>query len=409
MYGNVSEWCNDFYSPDYYKNSPQKNPKGPSEGKERVVRGGAWNSAGTNCRSAYRSSSISLNDTCLADDAIGFRCVRRLVVGLKEQNMQDKKEQAEKRTGLVYDEFYLRHQTGKGHPESPERLTAIIQQLKQNDLLSQLIMIKPTPADINRITEVHSLQYVEFARESCREKRAYLDSDVPISEDSYDTALLAAGGVLNAVDAVMEGRVKNAFCAVRPPGHHATKDRAMGFCIFNNVAVAAKYLQKRYNLSRILIVDWDVHHGNGTQSFFYDDPNVLYFSVHQSPFYPFSGQSSERGFGAGLNFTINVPLPAGSNDADYRKAFEGKLLPAALSFSPQFVLISAGFDAQKGDTLGSMELTPEGFAELTAIVKRIAERCCKGRLVSVLEGGYNLENLPKAVEAHIKVLMSSGP
>jgi acetoin utilization deacetylase AcuC-like enzyme len=182
-------------------------------------------------------------------------------------------------------------------------------------------------------------------------------------------------------------------------------DRAMGFCLFNNVAIGTRYIQKKHDLHKILIVDWDVHHGNGTQAAFYDDPSVLYFSVHQYPFYPGTGSQAEKGSGKGLNYTINVPLPAGSTDADYLRAFKDKLEPAALTFSPDFVLISAGFDAHEDDLLGGMRVTAEGFAKLTRIVKQIAEKCCRGRLVSVLEGGYHLEGMAASVEAHIRVLM----
>jgi acetoin utilization deacetylase AcuC-like enzyme len=216
---------------------------------------------------------------------------------------------------------------------------------------------------------------------------------------------MAAGGVLTAIDAVMEHRVTNAFCAVRPPGHHALKNKAMGFCIFNNVAIGTKYIQEKYNLPKVLIVDWDVHHGNGTQAAFYDDPNVLYFSTHQYPFYPGSGSQAEQGTGKGLHTIINVPMPAGSGDDQYLKAFEEKLVPAASSFSPDFVLVSAGFDAHEGDLLGGMRVTDQGFAKLTQITKSIAEKCCAGRLVSVLEGGYRLDDLAASVEAHIGVLM----
>jgi len=216
---------------------------------------------------------------------------------------------------------------------------------------------------------------------------------------------MAAGGVLAAIDAVMEQKVTNAFCAVRPPGHHALENRAMGFCIFNNVAIGTRYIQEKHNLPKVLIVDWDVHHGNGTQAAFYDDPNVLYFSVHQYPFYPGSGSQAEQGRGKGLKTNINVPLPAGSGDESYVKAFEEKLAPAASSFAPDFVLVSAGFDAHKGDLLGGMRVTEQGFAKLTQIVKSIAEKCCSGRLVSVLEGGYGMEGLAASVEAHIRVLM----
>jgi acetoin utilization deacetylase AcuC-like enzyme len=215
---------------------------------------------------------------------------------------------------------------------------------------------------------------------------------------------MAVGGVLAAVDAVVQGDVRNAFCAIRPPGHHACADRAMGFCLFNNIAIATRYAQQKHGLTKILIVDWDVHHGNGTQAAFYEDPNVLYFGVHRWPFYPGTGSALETGAGDGADLTINVPLPVGSGDAPYVEAFEKKLRPAALRFGPDLVLISAGFDAAKGDDLGGMKVTPEGFAELTRIVREIARQCCQERLVSVLEGGYG-DALPGAVEAHIRVLM----
>ncbi|HEX29514.1 TPA: histone deacetylase, partial [Candidatus Poribacteria bacterium] len=198
---------------------------------------------------------------------------------------------------------------------------------------------------------------------------------------------------------------KNVFCAIRPPGHHALKSRAMGFCLFNNVAIGARYIQRKYGLSKVLIVDWDVHHGNGTQAIFYDDPTALYFSTHQYPFYPGTGSREERGIGKGEGYTVNVPLPAGSGDEEYVRIFEEILRPKAIQFDPDFILISAGFDPYEDDPIGGMRVTPEGFAELTKIVKEIAEECCEGRLVSVLEGGYNLEGLAESVEAHILALM----
>jgi len=309
-------------------------------------------------------------------------------------------------TGFVYDPIYLKHQTGAGHPERPERLTAIVDQLAKAGVLQQLVMLKSKPASVEWITTVHTPDYVERVRKSCEAGAAYVDSmDAPTSRDSYEVALNAVGGVQAAVDAVVEGKVRNAFCAVRPPGHHALKAKSMGFCLFNNVAIAARYVQKKHKLGKVLIVDWDVHHGNGTQAAFYDDPTVFYFSIHQSPFYPGTGSAEEKGVGKGLGFTLNVPLPAGCGDAEYREAFLEKLKPAAAAFQPDFVLISAGFDSAKDDLLGRMKVTPAGFAELTRIVKGIADQYCKGRLVTVLEGGYNLDGLAASVGAHVRALM----
>jgi acetoin utilization deacetylase AcuC-like enzyme len=310
------------------------------------------------------------------------------------------------RTGLVYDAIYLKHDTGAGHPERAERLVAIRERLERTGLLPQLALIKPRVASEKSLATIHNPQYIDHIRQICRAGTGYVDSpDTPASPDSYAVALMAVGGVQSAIDAVMEGRIKNAFCAVRPPGHHALKDRAMGFCFFNNVAIAAKYIQNQHRLSKVLVVDWDVHHGNGTQASFYDDPTVFYFSAHQSPFYPGTGGADEKGEGKGLGFTLNVPLPADSGDAEYIKAFEERLKPAAAAFQPDFVLISAGFDAARDDLLGRMNLTPGGYAQLTRIVKAIAQQYCRGRLVSVLEGGYNLEALAASVEAHLRVLM----
>jgi len=416
MYGNVSEWCNDWYSEDYYKQSPQRDPKGPPSGKERVLRGGAWNSSAESCRSAYRTSDPSIDDTCLSSDSIGFRCVRNTPpdpntyapnVNTEEQNMAKKNPpNRTSKTGFVYHDIYLDHRTTPGHPERSQRLVTIVENLKAKGLYSELFRITPAPAGQEWLTKIHTPEYIERVKRSCEEDAGYLDSlDVPVSSRSYEAALMAAGGVLSAIDAVMEGKTRNAFCAVRPPGHHAVEDRAMGFCIFNNIAIGTRYIQEKYNLSKILIVDWDVHHGNGTQAAFYDDPDVLYFSVHRYPFYPGTGSEVEKGAEKGLNYNINVPLSAGSKDKDYIKAFETKLKPAALSFSPDFVLISAGFDAHKDDPLGGMKVTEHGFAQMTQIVKEIAQKCCESRLVSVLEGGYNLEALATSVEAHIRVLM----
>jgi acetoin utilization deacetylase AcuC-like enzyme/formylglycine-generating enzyme required for sulfatase activity len=418
MHGNVAEWCNDWYSQDYYKQSPARDPKGPRSGQERVLRGGAWNSRADSCRSSYRASDPSIDDTCLASDAIGFRCVRKAPQRENPNAPQDTstEETATNRdpptntpkTGFLYDDIYLEHKTTQGHLEKPERLVAIVERLKATGLYSELLRLSARPAALEWIMAVHSPDYIERVKRVCHDGVRYLDSmDTPVSPKSYEAALAAAGGVLGAVDAVMDKKIRNAFCAVRPPGHHALNDAAMGFCIFNNVAIAARYVQSKHNLSKVLIVDWDVHHGNGTQAAFYDDPTVLYFSVHQYPFYPGTGSEAEKGSGKGLNYTINVPLPAGSGDSDYLRVFEERLKPAALTFSPDFVLISAGFDAHEDDLLGGMKVTTQGFAELTKVVTEIAQKCCDGRLVSVLEGGYHLEGLAASVEAHIRVLMNS--
>jgi acetoin utilization deacetylase AcuC-like enzyme/formylglycine-generating enzyme required for sulfatase activity len=407
MHGNVAEWCNDRYDPNYYAQSPAENPRGPAEGQERVLRGGAWNSNADACRSAYRAGDPAIDDTCLANDALGFRCVRKATA---ESSVAEGGAimpfDPKPKTAFVYDDVYLEHKTTAGHPESPKRLTAIVEHLKATHLDGELAAIKPQPAAQKWIETIHTASYVERARRACAEGDGYLDTDdVPISTRSYEAAVLAAGGVLTAVDAVMKGQVENAFCAVRPPGHHAMADRAMGFCIFNNVAIGAKYVQQQYHLAKVLIVDWDVHHGNGTQAAFYEDPSVMYFSVHQYPFYPGTGTESETGKGPAVGTKINVPLPAGSGDEDVLQAFERKLKPAADAFGPDFVFVSAGFDAHEDDTLGGLRVTTGCFGKLTRIVKDIAEQSCHGRLVSVLEGGYGLNGLASSVETHLRVLM----
>jgi acetoin utilization deacetylase AcuC-like enzyme/formylglycine-generating enzyme required for sulfatase activity len=417
VYGDVWEWCNDFYSVDYYQQSPEQNPRGPKTGDSKVVRGGAWNSSAEACRSSYRyNENPGYTDVCFGYDIYGFRCIRGTPlrgnrdaphnISAKQDPAKDDQIQPASKTGFVYDDVYLEHQVTPGHPETPYRLVAIVERLKANGLYPQLVLLSPKPAAVEWLTTVHSKDYVERVSRSCENGTRYLDSmDVPISGRSYDVALVAAGGVLCAIDAVMDKKVTNAFCAIRPPGHHAIRDKAMGFCIFNNIAIGTRYIQNRYNLPKILIVDWDVHHGNSTQAMFYDDASVLYFGVHQYPFYPGTGSEAEKGTGKGLNYNINVPLPAGSGDSDYLDAFEKKLRPAALAFRPDFVLISAGFDAHENDLLGGMKVTAQGFAKLTEITKQIAERCCQGRLVSILEGGYHPEGLAASVEAHIRVLM----
>jgi len=405
MHGNVAEWCNDVFAAGSYTSSPDKNPTGPAGGKKYVLRGGAWDSSRDACRSAYRvGENPGFQDACFSLDAIGFRCVRK--APMKKTAYEAPRKDPAPKTGLVYDEIYLKHKTSSSHPERPERLTAIVTRLKDRGLMKELTLIAPPPAPVEWITAIHAPEYVERVRKACEGGGGLMDSgDTPVSADSYEAARRAAGGVMAAVDAVMEGKVRNAFCAVRPPGHHALRNRAMGFCLFNNIAIATRYAQKKHNLAKVLIVDWDVHHGNGTMDAFYDDGSILQFDIHRSPFYPGSGTADETGRGKGLGMKINVPVPAGSGDDVYKKAFEEKLRPAAMAFRPDFVFISAGFDAGVGDPLGGMKVTPEGYAALTRLVRAIAEECCRGRLVAVLEGGYDLEGLASSVEAHLRVLM----
>ncbi|MCP9440328.1 MAG: histone deacetylase [Nitrospira sp.] len=297
---------------------------------------------------------------------------------------------------------------GPGHPESPDRLRAIMGQLERSGTLTRLIRIEPRRAEDEWITQVHTPRYVaSLNRHAPRDGRIMLDPDTSMSPGSLTAAYLAAGGALAAVDAIMTKQVNHAFCAVRPPGHHAEAGRAMGFCLFNNVAIAARYIQRRYGLTRVLIVDWDVHHGNGTQHSFEEDPSVLFFSTHQYPHYPGTGRETEKGKGAGEGFTINVPMEAGEGDDEYRTVFRKVLVPAADDFKPEFVIISAGFDAHRDDPLASMTLTEAGYADLTTIVAEIAKRHAQGRVLSSLEGGYNLRALAASVEAHLVSLLAA--
>ena len=312
------------------------------------------------------------------------------------------------KTGLVYHSAYLEHDMGAGHPESPNRLRAIIQHLEQSGTAARLARIEPRKAEDEWITQIHTPSYLAMLKTHAPTNgRVSLDPDTSMSPGSLTAAYLAAGGALAAVDAIMSQQVDHVFCAVRPPGHHAEAGRAMGFCLFNNVAIAARYMQKRYGIQRVLIVDWDVHHGNGTQHSFEDDPSVLFFSTHQFPHYPGTGRESERGRGAGEGFTIDVPMEAGEGDEEYRAIFQKSLVPAADAFKPEFVIISAGFDAHKDDPLANMGLTEEGYADLTSLVTGIAKRHARGRILSSLEGGYHLRALAASVDRHIQTLLAA--
>ncbi|MGQ0811398.1 MAG: histone deacetylase family protein [Nitrospiraceae bacterium] len=312
------------------------------------------------------------------------------------------------RTGLVYHPHYLNHDMGPGHPESPERLRTIMSRLETTGTLARLVRVEPTQADEQWVTQIHTEAYVaRLKSQSPSIGRVSLDSDTSISPGSLSAAYLAAGGAVAAADAIMTGQLDHVFCAVRPPGHHAEGDRAMGFCLFNNVAIAARYVQRKHGISRVLIVDWDVHHGNGTQHSFYDDASVLFFSTHQYPHYPGTGRAAERGQGKAEGLTINVPMSAGEGDTEYQDVFERVLVPAADAFKPEFVIISAGFDAHKDDPLAGMRLTESGYAALTKLVADIARRHSHRRILSCLEGGYNLTALAASVERHLMALLDA--
>ncbi len=312
------------------------------------------------------------------------------------------------RVGFVTDPLYLEHEMGPGHPESPDRLRAIQVRLASTGTIDRLIPITPKPASKKWIEQVHKPQYVRKLEEkSPSSGYASLDADTTLCPGSLSAAYLAAGGAMAAADAVMAQQVDQVFCAVRPPGHHAEADRAMGFCLLNNVAIVAKYLQERHGLQRILIVDWDVHHGNGTQHTFYDDPTVLFFSTHQFPHYPGTGRSTETGRGEGNGLTVNVPMSGGQGDDEYRQVFQEVLMPAADQFKPDCVLISAGFDAHRDDPLASMNLTEDGYATLTQIVLDIATHHAGGRVISCLEGGYHLQGLAQSVEQHLVTMLEA--
>jgi len=309
-------------------------------------------------------------------------------------------------TGLAADPLCLKHDPGYGHPESPARYEAVIAGLEEADLVEKMPRVAARDATRPELRRVHSIHYLDLAENMIKDGVPELATgDTAVCEESWDAALRGVGLTLNAVDAVMTGNIKNVFCAVRPPGHHATADRGMGFCIFNNVAVAARHAQKTHGIERVLIVDWDVHHGNGTQDIFYADGSVLFFSTHQWPLYPGTGKRTETGMGAGEGLTINCPLAAGAGRFEVLGAMRDELMPAAEKFQPELVLISAGFDSRAGDPLGGFVLRDEDFIEMTQMVMGIAQKHASGRVVSVLEGGYGLTGLGSATAAHVATLM----
>jgi acetoin utilization deacetylase AcuC-like enzyme len=312
------------------------------------------------------------------------------------------------KTALLADPIYREHLAGREHPERPERFDAVLEGLVRAGLLDRLMRVDRRAATEEELLLCHTPEYLRTAKRDVEQGRPYLSTgDTDITPNSWNIASQAVGGVLNAVDAVVTGKAQNAFCAVRPPGHHANACGGMGFCLFNNVAIAARYAQRRHNLERVMIVDWDVHHGNGTQDIFYADASVFFFSTHQWPLYPGTGRADETGVGAGRGTTMNFPFPAGSGRKEILGAVENALAPAAERFRPDLLLISAGFDSRIGDLLGRFTLTDRDFADLTQAVMGIAERHAGGRVVSMLEGGYSLDGLASAAAAHVEALSGS--
>lgn len=309
-------------------------------------------------------------------------------------------------TGIVADPLSKKHDPGSGHPERPARFSAVLNRLEASGLYRDLLSLPRHAATNDELALAHTPEYIALVEREIAAGRSQLSTgDTNLSAESLVSCRIAAGAVISAVDAVFTRSVLNAFCVVRPPGHHASANVGMGFCLFNNVAIGARYAQRAFGAERILIADWDVHHGNGTQNIFYNDGSVLFFSTHQSPWYPFTGTHDERGEGDGSGLTINVPLPAGAGRKEILGAFQDVLVPAAAKFEPDLVLVSAGFDSRVSDPLGQFTLNDTDFADLTALLADLAAKYCDSRLVSVLEGGYNLEGLARAAEAHTRTLL----
>ncbi len=298
--------------------------------------------------------------------------------------------------GIVYHSDCFMH-TNDNHPERKERLQAILSQLEKENLFSKLQSLPPAPATAEEIGMVHTKQYIEYVHGLCERRAPYLDPDTYLTPHSWDVALLSAGGALTAMRAVMDNKLKTCYSLGRPPGHHAEPNRGMGFCIFNNGAIAARIALEDYKLSRILFLDWDVHHGNGTQKAFYHDPRVLFVSIHQSPAFPGTGHINEIGEGEGQGYNVNIPLPPGCGDSHYAKTFEEIIIPLADKFQPELIMVSAGQDAYHEDPLAGMCISFEGFANMARQTKQIADKYANGKTVLFLEGGYQLQGLSEAV------------
>ena len=308
-------------------------------------------------------------------------------------------------TGFLYDARFLEHDAGRNHPERRERLVATMDWLTQCPWFDRLEDVDATMADPAWIEAVHDASYVTRADEACRAGAPYLDvPDVGVSRRSSDVARLAAGGAIALADRIVSGDIENGFALSRPPGHHAEQGMALGFCLFNNVAIAARYVQRAHGVDKVLVLDFDVHHGNGTQHTFEEDPSVMYASLHQYPYYPGTGAASETGTGRGTGATVNCPMPAGAGDTEYERAFTERILPAADDFAPEFVIVSAGFDAHAADPLAQIRLSTECYGWMSERIMELADRHAGGRVLSMLEGGYNIDVLPKCIAVHLETL-----
>jgi acetoin utilization deacetylase AcuC-like enzyme len=307
-------------------------------------------------------------------------------------------------TGIFRDSRCLNHLTDDGHPEHPRRLAAVYDMLDQGNRHRRCPSIPFSPAELDDLLLVHAPEYIERVAATESWDFGLIGPETPASAGSYLAARLAVGAVLEATRQVVSGRLQNAFALVRPPGHHAERSRAMGYCLFNNAAIAAAFARRRLEVPRVLLFDWDVHHGNGTQHIFERDPTVLFFSIHQYPHFPKTGYFTETGIGPGEGYTVNVPLPRGYGDGEYTALMEGILMPVARVFCPDLLIVSAGFDLHRGDPLGGMNLTETGFASMTRCLMNIAEQCCGGKMVLVLEGGYEPEILAASVLAVVDEL-----
>ena len=315
-----------------------------------------------------------------------------------------------KKTGFLYDPRYLLHDTGPYHPEVPERLEAIYQGIEEAGLLPNLVQIQGERADLRWIETVHDIDYIRRFEEVCYAGRKTMDTpDCAMCSDTFETALLASGGIIRAVEMLMQGEIDNAFCAVRPPGHHAETGEAMGFCYFNNVAVAARYLKEQWDIGKVGIIDFDVHHGNGTQHIFEKDPSVFYYSIHQHPSfaYPGTGREFEQGSAEGQGFTKNTPVLPGHGDEEYAHYIKRDLLPAFERFRPEFILVSTGFDAHIDDDMSDVKLSTQAFTWLIETALNLAREHAGGRLISVLEGGYSLKRLPELAANHVNALLNA--